>query len=159
MKEEQKQELKNGDSQIILYQTEDGTTKIEVRLKNETVWMSQQQLTQLYQTSRTNVVEHTQHIFEEEELNKEAACRKFRQVQKKGNRSAIREPPFYNLVMIITLGYRIKSVYFIPEGDTISHTENHILLILIPLCKRRIFCVYLIILRSSKGRCNRTMQD
>ena len=159
MKEEQKQELKNGDSQIILYQTEDGTTKIEVRLKNETVWMSQQQLTQLYQTSRTNVVEHIHHIFEEEELTKEAACRKFRQVQKEGNRSVIRETPFYNLVMIITLGYRIKSVYFKPEGDTIFHTENHILLIQIPLCKRRIFCVYLIIFRSPKGRCNRTMQD
>jgi hypothetical protein len=57
MKEEQKGELKNVDSQIILYQAEDGTTKIEVRLENETVWLSQQQLTQLYQTSRTNVVE------------------------------------------------------------------------------------------------------
>ncbi len=58
MKQEQKGE-------IILYQSEEGTTKIEVRLENENVWLSQQQLTELYQTSRTNVVEHIKHIFEE----------------------------------------------------------------------------------------------
>lgn len=109
MKEEQKGELKIGDSQIILYQTEDGTTKIDVRLENENVWLSQQQLTELYQTSRTNVVEHIKHIFEEGELNEEATCRKFRQVQIEGNRSVTRETPFYNLDMIISLGYRIKS--------------------------------------------------
>jgi len=102
MKEEQKGE-------IILYQTEDSVTKIEVRLENENVWLSQQQLTELYQTSRTNVVEHIKHIFEEGELNEEATCRKFRQVQIEGNRSVTRETPFYNLDMIISLGYRIKS--------------------------------------------------
>ena len=90
MKEEQKGE-------IILYQSEEGTTKIEVRLENENVWLSQQQLTGLYQTSRTNVVEHIKHIFEEGELNEESTCRKFRQVQIEGNRSVIRETPFYNL--------------------------------------------------------------
>ena len=109
MKQEQKGELKIGDSQIILYQTEDGTTKIDVRLENENVWLSQQQLTELYQTSRTNVVEHIKHIFEEGELNEEATCRNFRQVQMEGNRSVTRETPFYNLDMIISLGYRIKS--------------------------------------------------
>lgn len=102
MKEEQKGE-------IILYQTEDSVTKIEVRLENENVWLSQQQLTELYQTSRTNVVEHIKHIFDEGELNEEATCRKFRQVQIEGNRSVTRETPFYNLDMIISLGYRIKS--------------------------------------------------
>ena len=102
MKQEQKGE-------IILYQTEDGTTKIDVRLENENVWLSQQQLTELYQTSRTNVVEHIKHIFEEGELNEEATCRNFRQVQMEGNRSVTRETPFYNLDMIISLGYRIKS--------------------------------------------------
>ena len=71
MKEEQKGE-------IILYQTEDGTTKIDVCLENENVWLSQQQLTELYQTSRTNVVEHIKHIFDEGELNEVATCRKFR---------------------------------------------------------------------------------
>ena len=102
MNEEQKGEL-------ILYQTEDGTTKIEVRLENETVWLSQQQLTQLYQTSRTNVVEHIKQFLEQEELSEEATCRKFRQVQIEGNRSVTRDTPFYNLDMIISLGYRIKS--------------------------------------------------
>jgi hypothetical protein len=102
MNEEQKGE-------IILYQAEDGKTKINVRLENENVWLSQQQMAELYQTSRTNVVEHIKHILEEGELNEEATCRKFRQVQTEGSRSVEREIPFYNLDMIISLGYRIKS--------------------------------------------------
>ena len=99
MKEEQKGEL-------ILYQTEDGTTKIEVRLENETVWLSQQQLTQLYQTSRTNVVEHIKHIFEEGELIEDSVVRKFRTTAAEGKDY---NTTFFNLDMIISLGYRIKS--------------------------------------------------
>lgn len=95
--------------EVILYQTDEGKTKIEVRLENENVWLSQQQMAELYQSSRTNVIEHIQHIFEEGELNENSTCRKFRQVQTEGNRSVERELPFYNLDMIISLGYRIKS--------------------------------------------------
>ena len=95
--------------EIILYQTEDGTTKINVRLEDENVWLSQQQMSELYQSSRTNVVEHIKHIFEEGELSEKATCRKFRQVQLEGNRNVERGIPFYNLDMIISLGYRIKS--------------------------------------------------
>jgi hypothetical protein len=102
MKEDQKGE-------IILYQTENSVTKIEVRLENSTVWLSQQQMSELYQTSRTNVVEHIKHIFEEEELNAISTCRNFRQVQTEGLRSVTREVTYYNLDMIISLGYRIKS--------------------------------------------------
>lgn len=102
MNEEQKGE-------IILYQSEDGGIKINVRVESENVWLSQQQMAELYQTSRTNVVEHIKHIFEEGELNEEATCRKFRQVQTEGSRRVEREIPFYNLDMIISLGYRIKS--------------------------------------------------
>jgi len=102
MKEEQK-------NNILIYKTEDGKTDITVRLENEDVWLSQQQMAKLYQTSRTNVVEHIKHIFEEGELTEEATCRKFRQVQKEGGRNVEREIPFYNLDMIISLGYRIKS--------------------------------------------------
>ena len=63
----------------------------------------------LYQTSRTNIVEHIKHIYEEEELDADSTCRKIRQVQQEGNRNVSREIPFYNLDMIISLGYRIKS--------------------------------------------------
>jgi len=102
MNEEQKGE-------ILLYQTDNGKTKIEVRLENENVWLSQQQMAELYQSSRTNVVEHIKHIFEEGELDENSTCRNFRQVQTEGNRSVEREISFYNLDMIISLGYRIKS--------------------------------------------------
>lgn len=97
----------NGD--IIIYQTDDGLTKINVRVENETVWLSQQQMAELFGTSRTNIIEHINNIYVEEELNKESTCQNFRQVQKEGNRNVTREIPFYNLDMIISLGYRIKS--------------------------------------------------
>ena len=63
----------------------------------------------LFQTSRTNVVEHIKHIYEEGELDKNSTCQNFRQVRKEGNREVSRETPFYNLDMIISLGYRVKS--------------------------------------------------
>ena len=94
---------------IIIYQTEDGLTKINVKLDNETVWLSQQQLAELYQTSRTNVVEHIKHIYEEGELPSISTCRNLRQVRMEGNREVSRDIPFYNLDLIISLGYRIKS--------------------------------------------------
>lgn len=97
-------------SNIIIYQTEDGQTRIEVRMEEETVWLSQQQLSDLYQTSRTNVVEHIKHIYEERELDEISTCRKFRQVRMEGNRQVEREIPFYNLDLIISLGYRVHSV-------------------------------------------------
>lgn len=100
---------KEEQNNIIIYKTEDGETDIKVRFENEDVWLSQQQMAELYQTSRTNIVEHIKHIFEEGELTEEATCRKFRQVQTEGSRNIEREIPFYNLDMIISLGYRIKS--------------------------------------------------
>lgn len=103
--------MKNEEQQnkILIYKTGDGKTDIKVRFENEDVWLSQQQMAELYQTSRTNVVEHIKHIFEEGELTEEATCQKFRQVQTEGSRNVEREIPFYNLDMIISLGYRIKS--------------------------------------------------
>lgn len=95
---------------IIIYQSEDGQTHIEVRVEDETVWLSQQQMAELFQTSRTNVVEHIKHIYDDGELQEMATCRKFRQVQTEGNRQVSREIPFYNLDMIISLGYRVRSV-------------------------------------------------
>ncbi len=94
---------------IVIYQTEDGITKIDVKFDNDTLWLSQQQMADLYQSSRTNIVEHIKHIYQEGELSLEATCRKFRQVQKEGARMVEREIPFYNLDMIISLGYRVKT--------------------------------------------------
>ena len=83
--------------------------KSRLNFEDETVWLTQQQMAELYQCSRTNVVEHLKHIYEDEELEEQATCRKIRQVQMEGNREVSREFPFYNLDMIISLGYRIKS--------------------------------------------------
>ena len=95
---------------IIIYQSEDGDTRIDVRFTGETVWLSQQQMAELYQSSRTNVVEHIKHIYEEGELDEQSTCRKFRQVRQEGSRQVSRDIPFYNLDMIISLGYRVRSV-------------------------------------------------
>ncbi len=95
---------------IVIYQTEDGGTKIDVRFVDETVWLTQQQMAELFQSSRTNIVEHIQHIYEEGELDEASTCRKFRQVRTEGSRQVTREIPYYNLDMIISLGYRVKSM-------------------------------------------------
>lgn len=100
---------KEDKGQIVIYQSDDGQTNIDVRLEGETIWLSQQQMAELFQTSWTNVVEHIKHIYDEGELEEEATCQKFRQVRQEGSRTVTRELPFYNLDMIISLGYRIKS--------------------------------------------------
>lgn len=97
-------------NQIIIYQSEDGETRIDVKFTGDTVWLSQQQMAELFQTSRSNVVEHLQHIYDDNELDEISTCRKFRQVRMEGTRQVSREIPFYNLDMIISLGYRIRSV-------------------------------------------------
>ena len=96
--------------EILIYQTDDGQTNIEVKIEDDTVWLTQQQMSELFQTSRTNVVEHIKHFYEEGELDGISTCRNFRQVRKEGNREVTRQIPYYNLDMIISLGYRIKSV-------------------------------------------------
>ena len=77
---------------------------------DETVWLTQQQMADLFQSSRTNIVEHIRHIYEEGELDEASTCRKFRQVRTEGSRQVTREIPYYNLDMIISLGYRVKSM-------------------------------------------------
>ena len=96
-------------SQFVIYQSENGQIKLDVRFVDETVWLTQQQLAELFQTSRTNVVEHIQHIYEEGELDAAATCRDFRQVRTEGAREVARNMPFYNLDMILSVGYRVKS--------------------------------------------------
>ena len=96
--------------EILIYQTDNGQTNIEVKIEDDPVWLTQQQMSEVFQTSRTNVVEHIKHIYEEGELDEISTCRNFRQVRKEGNREVTRQIPHYNLDMIISLGYRIKSV-------------------------------------------------
>lgn len=103
-------ELEKNQGEIIIYQTDDGNTKIDVKMKDETVWLTQQQMAELFQTSRTNVIEHIKNIYADGELEEKATCQNFRQVRMEGNREVTRELPYYNLDMIISLGYRVKSV-------------------------------------------------
>ena len=91
---------------VIIYQTEDGKTKVDVRFEDETVWLTQAQLVNLYQSSKSNVSEHIKHIFEEGELEEKAVVRKFRTTAADGKNYSVTH---YNLDMIISLGYRIKS--------------------------------------------------
>ena len=93
--------------EILIYQTDDGDTNIEVKMQDETVWLTQQQLMQLYQCSKSNISEHIKHIFDEGELDKESVVRKFRTTASDGKNYNV---DYYNLDMIISLGYRIKSV-------------------------------------------------
>jgi len=96
-------------SQFVIYQSEDGKIKLDVRFVDETVWLTQQQLAELFHTSRTNVVEHIAHIYEEGELEVAATSREFRQVRTEGKREVARNMTFYNLDMTLSVGYRVKS--------------------------------------------------
>ena len=109
---EQKIDLKeinkdNNQGEIVIYQTDDGDTKIDVRFVDETVWLTQAQLCELYQTSKSNVSEHIKNIFEEGELEENSVVRKFRTTASDGKNYSV---SYYNLDMIISLGYRIESV-------------------------------------------------
>lgn len=94
---------------IIIYRTDDGLTKVDVKLEDGTVWLSQQQMAELYGTTKQNVNIHIRNIFEEEELIENSTVKEFLTVQKEGNRNVERNVKFYNLDMIISLGYRVKS--------------------------------------------------
>ena len=102
-------EIEKDNGEIVIYTADDGNTKIDVNFIDDTVWLSQQQMAELFQTSRTNIVEHIGNIYDEGELDKNSTCRDFRQVRKEGMRNVSRDIPFYNLDMIISLGYRVKS--------------------------------------------------
>ena len=101
--------MTESNGQIIIYEADDGLTHIEVNIKDGTVWLSQQQIAELYQTSRTNVVGHIKNIYKEGELDEQRTCQHFRQVRLEGRRTVERSIPFYNLDMIVSLGYRVKS--------------------------------------------------
>jgi hypothetical protein len=99
-------------SEILIYQNADGNIKIDVRLEEETVWLTQLQICELFNKSKATISEHIKNVFEEGELNSEATVRNFRTVQTEGTRKVERDLDYYNLDVIISVGYRVKS----PQG-------------------------------------------
>lgn len=96
--------------EILLYQTEDGKTRIDVRLQGETVWLTQAQMAELFQTTKQNISLHVKNVYEEGELEQKATVKESLTVQKEGERQVSREVSYYNLDVIISVGYRVKSI-------------------------------------------------
>ncbi len=97
------------ENKIIIYQSEDGQTQIDVRLENETVWLTQAQMAELFQKTPQNITMHIRNAYNEGELDKDSTCKEFLQVQSEGNRQVARMQKFYDLDVIISVGYRVKS--------------------------------------------------
>ena len=102
--------MSNGE--IVLYQNQDGQIKLDVRLEDETVWLTQARLCALFQKSKATISEHIKNVFSEGELIQDSTVRKFRTVQQEGTRNIERDLEYYNLDVIISVGYRVKS----PQG-------------------------------------------
>lgn len=96
-------------SNLLIYQTADGLTRIEVRLESDTVWLSQLQMAKLFQTSKQNISLHIKNIFSERELEPEATVKEYLTVQREGDREVQRSLEYFNLDVIISVGYRVKS--------------------------------------------------
>ena len=93
--------------EILLYKTEDGKSQVNVRLQGETIWLNQYQLAALLKTDRTSIQKHISNIYKSNELSEKSTCAKFAQVQKEGKKIVTREIQYYNLDMIISVGYRV----------------------------------------------------
>ena len=96
-------------NQIIIYQTEDGQTQVDVRLENETVWLTQAQMAELFEKTPQNITMHIGNAYKEGELEKESTCKEYLQVQQEGKRKVSRMVKYYDLDVIISVGYRVKS--------------------------------------------------
>ena len=96
-------------SEIVIYTVSDGTVQTEVRLQDETLWLNQSQLEELFATERTSLVKHIQNILDTGELEEAATCAKFAQVRQEGKRRVRRDILHYNLDMILSVGYRVNS--------------------------------------------------
>lgn len=100
-------ELQKGE--IIIYTSEDGSISLDTKLENDTIWLTQDMIVTLFNSSKANISEHISHIFQEEELDRESTVRNFRTVRKEGSRNVSRNLEYYNLDMIIAVGYRVNS--------------------------------------------------
>lgn len=96
-------------NQIIIYQTEDGQTQVDVRLENESVWLTQAQMAELFEKTPQNITMHIGNAYKEGELEKESTCKEYLQVQQEGKRKVSRMVKYYDLDVIISVGYRVKS--------------------------------------------------
>lgn len=96
--------------EIVFYQSDDGTIRLETRLENDTLWLTQQQMAELFQTSKQNISHHIRSIYEEGELAAEATVKNYLTVQREGNREVQRKIEYYNLDLVISVGYRVKSL-------------------------------------------------
>lgn len=99
----------HSNNQIVIYQSEDGQTQVDVRLENETVWLTQAQMVDLFQTTKQNVSLHVGNVFKEGELEEKSTVKEYLTVQKEGERKVSRKVKYYNLDVIISVGYRVKS--------------------------------------------------
>ncbi len=100
-------ELQKGE--IIIYTSEDGSISLDTKLENDTIWLTQDMMAKLFDTTTQNITMHIKNIYEEKELNMNSTCKNFLQVRKEGNRNVSRKLIHYNLDMILSVGYRIKS--------------------------------------------------
>ena len=94
---------------IEIYRSQDGSIQLNVKLENDTVWLTQSQMAELFGVDRTSIVRHIRNIYKSEELDQNSTCAKNAQVRTEGHRSILREIPYYNLDMIISVGYRVNS--------------------------------------------------
>lgn len=101
--------IANNGSSIVLYATDDGSTQLEVKLEKDTVWLTQSQMAELFGIDRTTIVRHIRNIYNSEELEETSTCAKNAQVRMEGSRKIQRNIPYYNLDMIISVGYRVNS--------------------------------------------------
>lgn len=113
----------NLNNKIVIYQSEDGKTQLDVKLEGETVWLSQSQMSELFQTDRTVINRHIKNIYKSGELDEKATCAKNAQVRLEGNRTVTRNIPYYNLDVIISVGYRVNSI----RGTRFRQWANSIL--------------------------------
>lgn len=113
----------NLNNKIVIYQSEDGKTQLDVKLEGETVWLSQSQMSELFQTDRTVINRHIKNIYKSGELDEKATCAKNAQVRLEGNRTVTRNIPYYNLDMIISVGYRVNSI----RGTRFRQWANNVL--------------------------------
>lgn len=110
-------------NEIIVYQPEGGEFHIEVRVENETVWLTQAQMAELFSTDRTSINRHIRNIFQTQELDEKSTCAKIAQVRMEGGRAIKRTQPYYNLDMIISVGYRVNSI----QGTRFRQWANQVL--------------------------------
>ena len=95
--------------EIVIYTSEDGSISLDTKLENDTIWLTQDMIVKLFDSSKANISEHISHIFDDEKLDKNSTVQKFRTVRKEGSRNVSRELEYYNLDMIIAIGYRVNS--------------------------------------------------